>query len=142
MKITKEQYKKIITFFSIILILDYPVIPWLLSLLNKNYKCEYSVLVCFGLSFFLISLVAISWYIVVKANYTIFFTDDYKARYNFTGFEKKPIFLLLLQCLFSKKYYFNSAIGKSLIAGTMILYCLSVLRFFFLLVCELVKTIT
>ena len=110
MEITKKQFKKIVIFFSIILLLDYPILPWILSFLSKDYQCEYDNLTCLGMSFALMTIVGLFWYLIVMANNIMFFTNYYKTRYDFDGFKKEPLTLLFLKCLFVKKYYLEYSI--------------------------------
>ena len=137
MKLTLNQFKKIVIFFSLVLLLDYPILPWILSFSQAESQCEYDGIICVSLSSIFILIIAFIWYVIIKANYFIFFTDRYKSKYNFDSSEKASSILFFLKSLFIKKYYFNSWVGKSLILSTMLLFCLGALWILISLVIKL-----
>lgn len=129
--LTEKKFKKITLLFSIILLLDYPVLPFFLSHLENKEYCEYdSLLLCFGLSLFLVTLIITFWLLVASSHYLMFFTNHYKVE-GLGGGESKLLFFA--KCFIYKKYFFGSIVGKIFTGGTTLAFVLGALYMFFYL---------
>ena len=139
MKINKKLFKKIVILFSIFLILDYPVLPFILSNLAQKNWCEYSANICFGISVITVLMTSTMWFVIVRGNYLLFYTNYPKKHYTEINADNESILASILKFLYVKKYQANFALDKFLSSGIMIVFCIGILLVFTSLVLEIIK---
>jgi hypothetical protein len=87
---------------------------------------------------FLFLIAGFVWLLIWYSHYQVFYTKKYKI--NGLG-ENDSKLTFFIKSLFLQKYFFNSIIGKTLIGGTTLLFCLGVIYLFFYLSYNLIKLI-
>jgi len=80
-KITKEQFKKLFKIFSLILMIDYPIMPFLSSFYTGDKICEdYDTLTCVSVMLIFIVLIFFFWCATWLMCYIAFFMEDYRGK--------------------------------------------------------------
>ena len=74
--ITKRKFKRLFQIFSLILFLDYPVLPLISEFIHKDYSCdEYEVLTCISVTLIFTALIASFWCVFWAMNYVAFYME-------------------------------------------------------------------
>ena len=136
MNINAKQFRDYVKFISIILIFDYPIMPFVLSIIEGKETCEYSILVCLLLSLFLLVIILALWLTLAQTHYIIFYTDRYRMK-NLVRNDSRAIFLIKI--FFSSKHFLNSLLGKGIVGGTTLIFSFGALYIFFYLFYNLIK---
>lgn len=102
--VTKKSYKKLFKIFSLILLLDYPILPLVFGIIRSESGCEYSTITCITVMISMMMIIFIFWTILWLNNYIIFFLDDYKNKIPNKGLFNIPYFYI--------KYVQSSFKGK------------------------------
>ena len=80
-KITKEQFKKLFKIFSLILMIGYPIMPFLSSFYTGDTICEdYDTLTCVSVMLIFIVLIFFFWCATWLMCYIAFFMEDYRGK--------------------------------------------------------------
>lgn len=80
-KITKNRFIQLFKIFSFILLINYPLLPFLGYFLGeKKPWCEDDVLTCGSAILLFMFIIFLFWCIVWFMNYAVFFMDDYKHK--------------------------------------------------------------
>ena len=129
-KITKKQFKNLFIGFSLLLIINYPLLPLLSSLLfnNGGSFCEdYSINICLFITISFVALVAFFWCIAWLINYAIFFMDDHRNQ------KLKNSFLLpfYLYIKYIQKSFKGSKVKSYSVALVLAIFCFGVIFLFF-----------
>lgn len=74
--ITKRRFKKLFKGFSLILILVYPILPFLTSIIKNQPICDDGVGSCIVISLLFVFIVWCFWCISWLINYVVFFIHD------------------------------------------------------------------
>jgi hypothetical protein len=126
-KITKKRFIGLFKFFSLILFIDYPLLPILSSLKDGKSDCGYSPLFCISIMLLFILIIAFFWCIIWFINYAVFFMEDYR--------DKKIEKNLLWPFYLYVKYIQNSCKNKSVQSNSIKLIlaalCFGVICLFF-----------
>ena len=80
-KITKKQFKNLFKIFSLLLIFDYPVLPFLSSSFfnhEQNFCEGYDISICLLITSSFILVIAVFWCVAWLLNYIIFFMEDHR----------------------------------------------------------------
>lgn len=136
MKITEKQFRKVVAIISILLLFIYPILPFLLSFLEKKDQCEYGVIGCALLSLFFVAIIFIFWALIVVSHHRMFYTNIYRVNGLGSNDSKLKFFI---KSFFLQKYFFNSLLGKTLIGGTTLAFCLGSIYLFLHLMYSLIK---
>ncbi len=79
--INKKQFKNLFKIFSLILLIDYPILPFAVSYMQGDFGCEgYDAITCFSAALFFIVLIAFFWCMFWLMNYIAFFMEDYRRK--------------------------------------------------------------
>lgn len=136
MIITEKKFKKVLIIFLTILFVEFIMIlfPWTML----SGKCADGFAWCLAMDFLLFFIISIFWLSIWYAHHRIFYTDRYKVKGMGENDSKLTFFI---KSLFLQKYFFNSIVGRALIGGTTLLFCLGVIYLFFYLSYNLIKLI-
>ena len=77
---TKYNFLRLFRIFSLILIIDYPLLPISLSLLKKEPFCESNIEICLLSMILFFLIIALFWCVIWFMNYAVFFMDDYRSK--------------------------------------------------------------
>ena len=125
---TKKQFKNLFKIFSFLLIIDYPLLPILLSGIAKKSFCEeLDWISCGIITFSVTALVLLFWCLFWLVNYCVFYMDDYRGKKLKRDF-KLPFYLYINYIQYSFK---DSKMKPMIIASLLIILCLSVICLFF-----------
>ena len=127
-KITKKQFKNLFIFFSLLLIIDYPLLPLLSSLISKKDFCEeYNTDICLLITLSFTAFVMLFWCVGWLLNYIIFFMDDRRNQ----EIKKNLLLPVHLYIRYIQGLCKNSAVRSSSIALVLIILCFGVVYLFF-----------
>lgn len=125
-KITKNQFKKLFKIFSLILLLDYPILPFLSSI-GGDIKCDdYDILTCISISLFFILIVAFFWSMIWFMSYIAFFMEDYRSK-DFKNKMSPPIYSYVK---YIQNSYRDKLIQSLVMKLILILLCVGVFYLF------------
>ncbi len=129
-KITKRQFKNLFAGFSLLLIIDYPLLPFLLSLFydnQENFCEEYSLGSCLLITLSFMGLIISFWCLAWLINYAIFFMDDYRNK-KLKSNLSLPFYLYIK---YTQKSFRNSRIKSSFAALILVILCFGAAYLFF-----------
>jgi hypothetical protein len=127
-KITKKQFKNLFIFFSLILVIDYPLLPFLSSFISKKDFCEeYDTDICLLITLSFTAFVMLFWCVIWGINYIIFFMEDRRNQEI-----KKNLFLPFhLYIRYVQGLCKNSVVRSSSIALVLIILCFGAIYLLF-----------
>lgn len=76
LNITKKQFEKLFKIFSLILLLDYPILPLLETVINDKQVCNYNAISYTMVFLAFILIIWCFWSISWLINYVVFFVYD------------------------------------------------------------------
>jgi len=125
---TKKQFINLFKIFSFLLIIDYPLLPIILSGINKKSFCEELDLISCGIiTFSVTAVVLLFWCLFWLVNYGVFYMDDFGGKKLKRDF-KMPFYLYINYIQYSFK---DNKMKTRIIASLLIILCLSVIYLFF-----------
>ena len=125
-RITEKQFKKLFKILSLILIIDYPLLPFLLSLVERNTGCEYNTLICISLTFLFVAIIAFFWCIIWLMNYITFFMNDYRNK----NIKSNVWLPFLLYIKYVQNSYKDKPVQALSIKLILAIFCLGVICLF------------
>lgn len=137
MKLSKKNADKLFRIFSIVLLIDFILLPIALSYFDNTQKCDYSLTECIFLSLVPIVIFSFFWIaICFQINLLFYKTESEKKLIRSKKFSLSKIFL--------KNYEYvsnvhNSSIIKKPIIYIFIIVCFGILWIFFKQVTLLIK---
>jgi hypothetical protein len=119
-KYRKKQFKRMFNIFSLILVLVYPILPFLNAIIKNKPICNYDNGICVIIFMVFIFIVWCFWCVSWLINYIIFFIDDVSS------IESIKSEILLFYFKYIWKMGQNKKI-KSVFLEVLIVECFSVL---------------
>lgn len=129
-KITKKQFRNLFVGFSLLLVIDYPALPFLSSLFfdNKENFCEdYSLGICLFITLSFIAVIGLFWCIAWLINYAIFFMKDYRDQ-KLNNDLLLPFYLYIKH---TQKSFKNSKVKSFSVALVLAIFCFGAIYLFF-----------
>lgn len=129
-RITKKQAKLIFLFFSVLLLMDYPILPLLISILEGKNNCnDYDNLItCIGLSFLFFVIIQVIWFLIFYNIYeTYFMSEEDKEKL------RKSRFTLIRLKARNADYIesvYGNEFGKKPTVNIAIFFCLGIIYIF------------
>ena len=127
--ITKKQFKNLFVIFSLLLVVDYPLLPFLSSLLlnNKRDFCEdYSINTCLFITLSFTITIIFFWCMAGLINYSIFFMKDYRNQKFKIGLSL-PIYLYIK---YTQKSFRDNKIKSYSVALILVILCFGIIYLF------------
>lgn len=127
-KVTKRQFRRLFKVFSLILLINYPVLPFLSSFTQGDIECDsYDILTCVSVAFLFIAIIFFFWCMVWLMVYITYFAEDYRVKKINNNLYSLPLLYV--------RHIQNSFRGKLIQSSSLILIlcilCAGVVSLFF-----------
>ncbi len=131
MTITKQNFQKLFRFFSLIMLINYPLLPFVSSMIGGDKSgCEEGIIFCGIIALIFMSVVGLFWSAIWFINYAIFFMEDQRGKMIKTKLSSLPLLYV--------RYVQNSCKDKMIQSISMlVVLCLMCFGTIYLLFYEL-----
>ena len=127
LKLTKVQFERLFKVFSLVLLIDYPALPFFTSFLKKESFCDGDDIVICTIAALLFMLIVICfWCVFWLMNYAVFFMDDYRGK----QIERKISLPFFLYVKYLQNSFKNKPIQSFVLELILVLTCIGVIYLF------------